>query len=297
MPVATQLQQGSVVNISTGFNNVQSNLSQTTVGLSALTSVTPLSWVQPQAATESSGLGHLSEKNGAMPQAEPSSVPSDQNPSDSSSSNREGKQSPGTFRAAPDAGKLPEAAAAIARGVHHAAEGIPNAAVLDRSSNLAAPVPDSNRPAAGSPQLPGDLLVQVLEHGKLLRTSTLDEVTLQLKPEFLGKISIKASLENGQMMTRISVENSQVAQFLNENAGWLRSSLGQVEIQVQRIENSDGSMSSSGFNQKESESQQDSAAHRGSSGRRSASGLRIADIEPEEELAAIPSANRLDVRL
>jgi hypothetical protein len=98
-------------------------------------------------------------------------------------------------------------------------------------------------------------------------------------------------------MTRISVESSQVAQYLSENAGWLRSSLGQVDIQVHRVEYSDGSMPSTTHNQNGSEPRQDPSSHRGTSSRRSLSGQHMTDPEPEEALASTPSSKRLDVRL
>lgn len=292
----TSLQQGPGVNVSTAFNNVRSNWNQTSVDLNILTSVTPMSWNQPPAKAEAiAGKGIPTEGSSALPEV--SWMPVRQN-SSFIGSNPESKPEFGPSQLNAEIFKATvEAAPSGPHAAFDAGKAVPHAPAISQSDVAANPTPAAAQPAIAGAELPSDLLLQVLEHGKLLRTRTLDEVILQLKPEYLGKVTIKTTLENGQLLTRISVESSQVAQFLNENAGWLRSSLGQVDIQVHRVEYGDGSMPSSTYDQGGSEPHQDPSSHRGTASRRSASGQRVIDPEPEETVASIPSSKRLDVHL
>jgi flagellar hook-length control protein FliK len=295
--MAMKVAENANSNIAAAFNDVRSFRNPTTVELNALSSVTPWSWNRPAATPETQIPSEATVS--ANPKSQPASVPTS---SDSSAQTATG-QTPNRSQAAnsvfptPGARQSTEADLAVPQRYLHPAM-VPGSTTVAAFEGTSSPSNALGGNSAMSPMasLSAEVMVQVIEHGKLLRSGNLDEVTLQLKPEILGKVAIKASLENGQLSTRISVENIQIAQFLSDHANWLRNSMGPVEIQVVSFDHSNASLPAPSFNYKGS-SQGDVPAHRGIQPRRRAGTQRTTEPESVTEAATVPSSTRLDLHL
>ena len=87
-----------------------------------------------------------------------------------------------------------------------------------------------------NPEIPLAHIQKVVESVKWVQSGQVQEMTLQLKPEYLGRLQIRAGLENGQLMATIMVESPQVEQRLKENLSYLRESLGEMGFRIQKVE-------------------------------------------------------------
>lgn len=80
---------------------------------------------------------------------------------------------------------------------------------------------------------PRDIINQVIEKVKVILTPEKSEIAMELKPESLGRVSLKVSAENGLVMARFVAENQQVKQVLEANMQLLKDSLERQGINVQ----------------------------------------------------------------
>lgn len=81
-----------------------------------------------------------------------------------------------------------------------------------------------------------DLIQQIVQKAEVMLKSEVSEMRMQLKPEFLGKMLIKVTVEEGNVITKIITENQQVKQMLEANLNSLRQSLEASGIKVEKTE-------------------------------------------------------------
>lgn len=81
-----------------------------------------------------------------------------------------------------------------------------------------------------------DQIRRIADAARLIHSGRSSEVILQLKPESLGRIQIRANLEGQQLTASILVETSQAEYRLKENLNYLRECLGDLGLRVQRVE-------------------------------------------------------------
>ena len=67
-----------------------------------------------------------------------------------------------------------------------------------------------------------------------------NKITMQLEPEFLGKIQMKVGVENGAVTAKILAESNQVKDLLNGNLIKLKSTLEQKGIEIDQFDVSVG---------------------------------------------------------
>lgn len=67
-----------------------------------------------------------------------------------------------------------------------------------------------------------------------------NKITMQLEPDFLGKIQMKVGLDNGTVTARILAESSQVKELLDGNLAKLKSTLQQKGIEIDQFDVSVG---------------------------------------------------------
>lgn len=94
-------------------------------------------------------------------------------------------------------------------------------------------------PAKGhSPVLPPSekVLAQIVDKAKLMVKLNSSEMNIQLKPEFLGKLSIKVLVEDGLVTARFVTDNNHVKQVLESSLGALRQSLESQGLKVDKTE-------------------------------------------------------------
>ena len=91
---------------------------------------------------------------------------------------------------------------------------------------------------AGSNNAPRmqDLVDQVVDKIDILKKPGQSEVQVVLKPEVLGKLTIKLTLENHQVTARFMVENHMVKQVMEANLPQLRAALEASGLKLDRAE-------------------------------------------------------------
>lgn len=78
-----------------------------------------------------------------------------------------------------------------------------------------------------------EIINQVLEKAKVILTPDKSEMVMDLKPDSLGKISLKVVTESGMVMAKFVAENQQVRQVLEANMQLLKDSLEKQGLNVQ----------------------------------------------------------------
>lgn len=78
-----------------------------------------------------------------------------------------------------------------------------------------------------------EIINQVLEKAKVILTGDKSEMVMDLKPDSLGKLSLKVVTEHGIVMAKFVAENQQVKQVLETNMQLLKDSLEKQGINVQ----------------------------------------------------------------
>jgi flagellar hook-length control protein FliK len=78
-----------------------------------------------------------------------------------------------------------------------------------------------------------EIISQVIEKAKVILTPDKSEMIMDLKPDSLGKISLKVATENGMVMAKFVAENQQVKQVLEANMQLLKDSLEKQGLNVQ----------------------------------------------------------------
>lgn len=80
-----------------------------------------------------------------------------------------------------------------------------------------------------------ELFNQVIERAKLVLTDTQTQMEMTLKPESLGKLSLKVITENGIVMAKITTESQQVKAVIESNLVQLQESLKQQGLNIQNL--------------------------------------------------------------
>lgn len=101
--------------------------------------------------------------------------------------------------------------------------------IMARSSEFSAS-------AAQQPVQPDELFDQIVERAKLMVKMNGAEMKIDLKPDSLGKLSIKVMFEDGLVTARFVTDNHQVKQMLESNLSTLRHNLENQGIKVDRTE-------------------------------------------------------------
>ncbi len=81
-----------------------------------------------------------------------------------------------------------------------------------------------------------EIMAQVVQKAELMFTNKLSELKIDLKPEFLGRLTIKVTVEEGIVTARFIAENQQVKHMLETNLHTLRQNLESQGIRVERTE-------------------------------------------------------------
>lgn len=89
-------------------------------------------------------------------------------------------------------------------------------------------------PQAAPAHVPAQSVIdQLLAGAKMLRRGPVTELQVQLKPESLGRVDLKVSMENGALSARILVDNPGVKAALEANLPQLKQSLADQGIALQ----------------------------------------------------------------
>lgn len=98
-----------------------------------------------------------------------------------------------------------------------------------------------------------EVLSQVIEKAKVVLAGGKSEMTMELKPESLGKLSLKIITENGIFLAEVVAENEQVKAVLESNMQTLKDSLQEQGFTIKEFSVSVGSDSQKQMDHKQTE--------------------------------------------
>ncbi len=87
--------------------------------------------------------------------------------------------------------------------------------------------------APEAPAKPRELISQIIEKAKVVLSPDKSEMVMDLKPDSLGKLSLKVVTENGIVMAKFVADNQQVREILESNMQLLKDSLEKQGMSVQ----------------------------------------------------------------
>lgn len=80
-----------------------------------------------------------------------------------------------------------------------------------------------------------DLFAQLVEHAKVVVNNGSSEMEVQLRPEHLGKVQLKVSIENEVVTAKFVAESQQVKEIIESNLGQLKREMQNNGMQVESI--------------------------------------------------------------
>lgn len=81
-----------------------------------------------------------------------------------------------------------------------------------------------------------DIMSQIVKQARMAISQNKAELTMQLKPDFLGQLSMKIDLDNGILKGRILVESQQIKEMLEQNFDALKQSFEEKGITVENFD-------------------------------------------------------------
>jgi flagellar hook-length control protein FliK len=133
---------------------------------------------------------------------------------------------------------------------HQQANPSPFASGLERAAESGGP--SASRPDQSVPSQPREFIQQVAERIQIQVQDGKSEIVVQLKPDSLGRLEIRAETTNNGVVARITTESSNVKSYLENNLHLLQQTLQAQGLKVDRIhvvvQDGFNSRSSSGYN-------------------------------------------------
>ncbi len=77
-----------------------------------------------------------------------------------------------------------------------------------------------------------NILEQILDKAKVVIKDKSSEMEIKLKPEFLGKLSIKLAVEKGVLTAKATVDNHEIKQLIETNMNQLKDSLNEQGLDI-----------------------------------------------------------------
>ncbi|HEX3031764.1 MAG TPA: flagellar hook-length control protein FliK [Bacillota bacterium] len=113
---------------------------------------------------------------------------------------------------------------------------------------------------------------QLIESSQVLVGKDHSEVKIQLKPDFLGKVALQVSVENGVVKAEIAAESQQVKQLIEANLGSLKQHLADQGLKVEQL------VVSLGQGQTQSGGEREQSSRSGKSNRRGQTELNVFEV-------------------
>ena len=126
---------------------------------------------------------------------------------------------------------------------------------------------------------PEELYPQIIDKAKLMVMNGQHEMEVSLKPDHLGKIQLKVTMENQQMTAKFVAESQQVKEIIENHLPALRQHLQETGLQVDALTVATGSPNGAGQFQQQGHHSSDTA--QSGSGRRQFFQERALGNEPE----------------
>lgn len=102
---------------------------------------------------------------------------------------------------------------------------------MERSENA-----QQSKQNSSSRPMPNAVFDQIVQNAKITLQNGKSEATIQLKPEFLGKVEMKVTVEENQAKVKFAVESNAVKTAIMENIADLKKTLAEQGIEVKDVE-------------------------------------------------------------
>ena len=89
--------------------------------------------------------------------------------------------------------------------------------------------------APARPVLEQAIVDQVIQNAVVALRDGQQEFRIQLKPDFLGAMEVRVSMDNGLVTVRMSVESAATRQLIDNNIGQLRQAFGGEQVRVEHV--------------------------------------------------------------
>ena len=141
--------------------------------------------------------------------------------------------------------------------------------------NIAAPLAEGIKPerfqadqqmrqaTANAPVRKENLFDEMVSRIDMMQDESKSEMTIQLKPEFLGKVALEVAMDDTGLHVRINAEDSSVRSMINTQMNTLLESLGNKGISVAEVEVTYTGVNNGAFkDSQEGQAQQERSKHR-----------------------------------
>ncbi|PKM47620.1 MAG: hypothetical protein CVV03_02475 [Firmicutes bacterium HGW-Firmicutes-8] len=85
------------------------------------------------------------------------------------------------------------------------------------------------------PKMTQMIFGQIAQKAKVIVSPGMTELQIQLKPEFLGKLNLRISSENGVVTAKFNTESLQVKGIIEANLNTLKSALAEQGVKVDQL--------------------------------------------------------------
>jgi flagellar hook-length control protein FliK len=121
----------------------------------------------------------------------------------------------------------------ISMGEHSQDKSVGMAVGFERSANTSL---SATSPNAAAPARPGELVYQIADRIQVQLRDGKNEIRIQLKPESLGSLEIRAEATGNGVVARITAESAAVKNYLENNLHVLQQSLQDQGLKIERIQ-------------------------------------------------------------
>jgi flagellar hook-length control protein FliK len=85
------------------------------------------------------------------------------------------------------------------------------------------------------PALEQAVVDQIVQNAVIALRNNAQEFRIQLKPDFLGVMEVRVSMDNGVVAVRMSVESAATRQLIDNNIGQLHQAFGADQVRVEHV--------------------------------------------------------------
>lgn len=109
--------------------------------------------------------------------------------------------------------------------------------VLNQVSKNDSPVAAQVVSQAASPSVqdPHDVINQIVEHARLIKSPEASEMVIKLKPEHLGELTLKVAVDQGVVSATFHTNNNEVRGIIESSVQQLRQDMNQQGLKVEYV--------------------------------------------------------------
>lgn len=92
-----------------------------------------------------------------------------------------------------------------------------------------------SQPSSPSVQDPNNVINQIVEHARLIKSPEASEMVIKLKPEHLGELTLKVAVDQGVVSATFHTNNNEVRGIIESSVQQLRQDMSQQGLKVEYV--------------------------------------------------------------